>query len=322
MIYGHWALVFNFFTVAVLAFFFANLFVSIVFLSVKNRIKNYTVSTRKSLLWLCVLTPWIIALSATIFFSSIVQSGVNSLWLTTLAHWHHSDIFNFISWHSISLIAFFSFSLCMAIKSTVVAYNSYHQIHLLRTLASRKNHNVFIIDSSIPTAFTGGLINPSCFISTGLIEQLDPNDIEIIIHHELAHLHYKDPLKKWMFSFLSSYFAPNVKAKLKSMMAINMEQAADSFFVKNQQQAHNAASTLVKFTKLAAKYTIHNQNESELLVNFCSQSIEQRVVQLLSDTQLKPFPVGMSLFGLILLAVVLTTSVDSLHHAVEMLFNH
>jgi Zn-dependent protease with chaperone function len=322
MIYGHWALVFNLFTVAVLAFFFANLFVSIIFWSIKNRIENYTVSTRKSLLWLCVLTPWIIALFATIFFSSIVQSGATFLWLTKLAHWHHPDIFYFINWHSISLIIFFSFSLYMAIKSIVVAYKSYHQIHLLRTLASRKSRSVFFIDSSIPTAFTGGVINPSCFISTGLIEQLDPNDIEIIIQHELAHVHYKDPLKKWMFSFLSSYFAPYVKAKLKSMMAINMEQAADSFFVKNQQQAQNAASTLVRFTKLAAKYTIHNQYESELLVNFCGQSIEQRVLQLLNDTQLKHFPMNTALLGLILLAVVSTTSIDSLHHGIEMLFQH
>ncbi|MFT5716081.1 MAG: Zn-dependent protease with chaperone function, partial [Oleiphilaceae bacterium] len=200
-----------------------------------------------------MLLPWIIALSTSLFFGHFFQSGATFTWLTELAHWHHPNIYYFLSWHSISLIAFFGFSFTIAVRSLVVAYKNHYQIVLLRTLATKKNENVFIIDSSIPTAFTGGLIKPSCFISTGLIEQLDSDDIEIIIQHELAHLHYTDPLEKWVFSLLSSYFSPNVKKVLKSMMAITMEQAADSFFVKTQQQAHNVASTLVRFTKLAAK---------------------------------------------------------------------
>ncbi|PKI17570.1 M56 family metallopeptidase [Colwellia sp. 12G3] len=322
MIYGHWALAFNLLTITVLAFIVANGFISLTFWSIKNKIQRYTVSTRKSLLWLCVLSPWLIALSVTLLFSPLFQSGAMFVWLTELAHWHHPNIYYFLSWHSISLIIFIGFSLTIAVRSLVVAYKNHYQIILLRTLATKKSENVFIINSSIPTAFTGGLIKPSCFISTALIEQLDSDDIEIIIQHELAHLHYADPLKKWVFSLLSSYFSPNVKKVLKSMMAITMEQAADSFFVKTQQQAHNVASTLVRFTKLAAKYSIHEQFKSELLVHFCRQSIEQRVLELLNDTQLKPFPMKVVLLTIILLAVISMTSVDSLHHAIETLFDH
>ncbi len=322
MIYGQWALALNILTIVVLAFIVANGFVSIVFWSVKNNIQNYTVSTRKSLLWLCVLSPWIIALTVTLFFSPFFQSGEVFVWLTELAHWHHPDIFYFLSWHSISLIIFFGFSIYIAIGSLVLAYKNHHQIRFLRTLATKKSENVLIIDSPIPTAFTGGLIKPSCFISSGLIELLNSDDIEIIIQHELSHLHYADPLKKWIFSFFAAYFTPNINKMLKSMMAISMEQAADSFFVKSQQQAHNVASTLVRFTKLAAKYSISKQYKSELLVHFCRQSIEQRVLQLLSDTQFKPFPMKVVFLGVILLAVISTTSVDSIHHAIETLFNH
>ncbi|TMM42422.1 M56 family metallopeptidase [Colwellia ponticola] len=322
MIFGEWALALNIFTITVLAFIIANIFVSIIFWSVKSNIQNYTVSTRKSLLWLCVLLPWITALTVTLFFSPIFQSGAMFVWLTELAHWHHHEVFYFLSWHSISLIVFFGFSIYIATQSLVLAYKNHHQIGLLRTLATKKSENVLVIDSSIPTAFTGGLIKPSCFVSTGLIEQLNSDDVEIIIQHELAHLHYADPLKKWLFSFFSAYFTPNINKMLKSLMAISMEQAADSFFVKNQQQAQNVASTLVRFTKLAAKYSVHKQYKNELLVHFCRQSIEQRVLQLLSNTQFKPFPMKVILLGIILLSVISTTSVDSLHHAIETLFNH
>ncbi len=321
MINGQWALILNLLTVTVLAFIIANVFVSLVFLSVKNSIQGYTLSTRKSLLWLCVLTPWIIALCVTLFFSPFLQSGANFIWLTELAHWHHPDVFYFLSWHSISLISFISFSFYITVQKLMQAYRNHHQINLLRTLTT-KNKDVFIIDSPIPTAFTGGLTKPSCFVSTGLIEQLDSADVEIIIQHELAHLHYRDPLKKWLFSFFCAYFISNVKQVLVSVMTITMEQAADSFFVKRKQQAHDVASTLVKFTKLAVKDSIHEQDKNELLVHFCRQSIEQRVLQLLNDTQLKLFPIKKILLGITLLAVISTTSVDSLHHAIEMSFNH
>ncbi|PCH97644.1 MAG: hypothetical protein COB83_01590 [Gammaproteobacteria bacterium] len=327
MIYGQWALALNLLTVAILAFIVASIFVSIVFLCVKNKIPEYRVSTRKSLLWLFVLSPWLIAISVTLFFSPFFQSGAIFVWLTDFVHWHHPDIFYLLSWHSVSLIVFIGFSLSIALRKIVVAYKNHHQIKFLRTLATKKNEKVFIIDSSIPTAFTGGLMKPYCFISTGLMEQLDPDDIDIIIQHELAHAHYFDPLKKLMFSFFSAYFIPNVKQVLVLMMAITMEQAADSFLVKSQQQANNVANTLLKFTKLATNYAIHSlsKNEShknELLVHFLSQSLEQRVMHLLNNKQFKSFPLKIVLVTILLLALVSITLVDTLHHVIEILLIH
>lgn len=322
MIYDQWALAFNLLTVGVLAFVVANIFVSSVFWSIKGKLADYAVSTRKSLLWLFVLTPWLIALSVTLFFSPLFQDSSTFTWLTDLAHWHHPDIFYFLSWHSFSLLIFVGFSLYVFTKKMINLYHNHHQISLLRALGTEKSKQVTIIESSIPTAFTGGLINPSCFISTGLIEQTSADELEVIIQHELAHVHHFDPLKKWLFSFFSAYFANNVKQLFISMMSLSMEQDADSFFVKNQQQSHNVASTLIKFTKLAANYSIHPQYKSELFVHFCRHSIEQRVLHLLNDKQFKPFPKGGVLIAILLLALISTTSVDSLHHVIETLFAH
>lgn len=267
MIHGQWALALNLFTVAVLAFLIANVLVSVAFWSIKNSIQKYTVSTRKSLLWLCVLTPWFISLLVTLFFSPIFQAGTVFVWLTELAHWHHPNTFHFLSWHSMSLVVFLGFSMTIIIQKLMLAYKNYHQVSLLRALATTKCKGVLIIDSPIPTAFTGGLIRPTCFISTGLIAHLTSDDIEIIIEHELAHIHYFDPLKKWMFLFFSAYFTKRVKQVLVSMMSITMEQTADTFHVKNQKQAQNVASTIVKFTKLVSDYSIHNHYSNELLVH-------------------------------------------------------
>ena len=322
MIYDQWALAFNLLTVAVLAFIVANLVVSSIFWFVKGKLADYAVSTRKSLLWLFVLTPWGIALSVTLFFSPLFQANAAFVWLTKLAHWHHPDIFNFLSWHSVSLFVFIAFSLTVLTKKMRVLYQNHHQIRLLRALGTKKNEQVIIIESSIPTAFTGGVVKPSCFISTALIEQTSADELAIIIQHELAHVHYCDPLKKWLFSFFSAYFTNHVKRLLISMMSLSMEQDADSFFIKNQQQSHNVASTLLKFTKLAANYSIHQQYNSELLVHFCRHSLEQRVLHLLNDQQFKPFPKGGVLLAILLLALISTTSVDSIHHVIETLFTH
>ncbi len=322
MIYGQWALVFNLLTVGVLAFIVANIFVSITFWLVKSKLQHYAVSTRKSLLWLFVLAPWLISLCVTLFFSPLFQNGSISIWLTDLAHWHHPDIFYFLSWHSASLLIFIGFTFYILIQKMTLLYRNHYQINLLRVLGVEKSKQVYVIESSIPTAFTGGVFRPLCFISTGLIEQTSADDIEIIIQHELAHVHYLDPLKKWFFSFFCAYFASNVKQLFISMMSLSMEQAADSFYVKNQQQSHNVASTLVKFTKLAASDSVHRQYNNELFVHFCRHSIEQRVLHLLNDKLFRPFPIGGVVVAIFLLALISTTSVDSLHHVIETLFAH
>ena len=322
MIYGQWALAFNLLTVGVLAFIVANLVVSSVFWSVKEKLADYAVATRKSLLWLFVLTPWCIALSVTLFFSPFLQTSPAFVWLTGIAHWHHPDVFNFLSWHSVSVLIFIAFSLTVFTKKMRLLYQNHHQISLLRALGTKKSKQVIIIESSIPTAFTGGLGKPSCFVSTALIEQTSADELAIIIQHELAHVHYCDPLKKWLFSFFSAYFTHHVKRLLISMMSLSMEQDADSFFIKNQQQSHNVASTLLKFTKLAANYSIEPQYKSDLLVHFCRHSLEQRVLHLLNDKQSKPFPKGGVLITMLLLVLISTTSVDGLHHVIETLFTH
>jgi len=129
-------------------------------------------------------------------------------------------------------------------------------------------------------------------------------------------------MKKWLFSFFSAYFINNIKRSFISMMSLSMEQDADSFFVENQQQSHDIASTLIKFTRLASNYSIHPQFKSELIVHFCRNSLEKRVLHLLNDKQLKPFPKEGVLIVLLLLTMISTTSVDSLHHVIETLFTH
>jgi len=322
MIYGQWALTFNLLTVGLLAFIVANIFVSSVFWFIKRKLKDYTVSTRKSLLWLFVLTPWFIAINVTIFFSPLFQNGSVFNWLTDLAHWHHPDIFYFMSWHNFSLLIFIAFSLYVSMKKMLELYKNHYQLKLLRSLGTKKNKQVTIIESAIPTAFTGGLFKPTCFVSTALTEQMNTDELEIIIQHELAHVHYSDPMKKWLFSFFSAYFINNIKRSFISMMSLSMEQDADSFFVENQQQSHNIASTLIKFTRLAANYAIHPQSKNELFVHFYRDSLEKRVLHLLHDKQFKPFPIGGVLIALLLLTIISTTSVDSLHHVIETLFTH
>ncbi|MBL4942520.1 MAG: M56 family metallopeptidase [Colwellia sp.] len=335
MIYGSWALAFNLLNMAILAFIVANILVSVVFFLVKNKLQDYTVSSRKSLLWLFVLSPWLVALSVTFFFCMPFQSTSSFIWLTKLVHWHHQNSFDFLSWHSVSLITFIVFSCYIVLLKMIVLYKNHHQIRLLRALSTldiTNNKQVYVIESPIPTAFTAGLIKPSCYISTGLIEKLSVGDIEIIIQHELAHLHHRDPLKKWLFSFLAVYFFTYIKQLLISKMSLSMEHDADAFLVENQKksrqhQLYKVAGTLVKFTKLAANYAMHPRckNEShnnELFVHFCRQSLEQRVMHLLSDKQFKVFPKKIVLVTTFILTLVSITSVDSIHHTIEILFSH
>ncbi|WP_257173101.1 M48 family metalloprotease [Colwellia sp. M166] len=59
-------------------------------------------------------------------------------------------------------------------------------------------------------SLVGYLIHHALFLRA-LLKKTSAAELEIIIQHEIAHVRNYDPLKKWLFSFLSAYFTNNVK---------------------------------------------------------------------------------------------------------------
>lgn len=66
--------------------------------------------------------------------------------------------------------------------------------------------NVFIFTQAKPQAFCFGIRNPKIYISTGLIQLMSPNELEVILRHEKYHLEHRDTLTLLLASMIESLF--------------------------------------------------------------------------------------------------------------------
>lgn len=65
---------------------------------------------------------------------------------------------------------------------------------------------VLIFTNARPQAFCFGIRNPKVYISTGLIQLMNPNELEVILRHEKYHLEHKDTLTLLLATVIESLF--------------------------------------------------------------------------------------------------------------------
>jgi len=71
----------------------------------------------------------------------------------------------------------------------------------LRAVAERTGIRppaVMVVPRPASQAFTAGLLRPVVVLSRALVEQLDPEELEAVLAHELAHVRAGDHWKKWL----------------------------------------------------------------------------------------------------------------------------
>ncbi|MDI7250331.1 MAG: M56 family metallopeptidase, partial [Bacillota bacterium] len=57
---------------------------------------------------------------------------------------------------------------------------------------------VMVVPRPLSQAFTAGIMHPVVILSRPLVEQLDPEELEAVLAHELAHVRTGDHWKKWL----------------------------------------------------------------------------------------------------------------------------
>ncbi|MEW5935319.1 MAG: M56 family metallopeptidase, partial [Bacillota bacterium] len=71
----------------------------------------------------------------------------------------------------------------------------------LRAVAERMGIRppaVMVVPRPVSQAFTAGIVRPVVILSRPLVEQLDPEELEAVLAHELAHVRTGDHWKKWL----------------------------------------------------------------------------------------------------------------------------
>tara|TARA_R110002124_G_scaffold233728_1_gene399074 strand:+ start:3431 stop:4375 length:945 start_codon:yes stop_codon:yes gene_type:complete len=314
VIIGGLALFLNFFAVATLAFFFGVAAVSAVGLF-RTPLQSIDASGRRRLLWLAVSTPWLLALGVSVFF--LLSLSVDVSWVGQLMHWHHVNAFNFYSWHAYPSLLLLLIFVAVAVKtyrSTVTHLRAYGLLKLAL-------NDEQLLESQVPQAFSAGFLVPEVFISTGLIDQLEKNELQIVQQHEQAHVNRRDSLKKLVFSFLSSFFPSRVAQPMRQAMSLCMEQCADECAVSQGTNRADLAMTLLKVTKLMRAYGATGDMAS-LKCAFGDSEVKARVAYLMLPQPARSVPLVLMMALLSVIALLCLLSVDSVHHVIETLFTH
>jgi len=77
-------------------------------------------------------------------------------------------------------------------------------VDLFASLGLQKK--VLIFTNARPQAFCFGIRNPKIYISTGLIQLMKPNELEVILRHEKYHLEHKDTRTLLLATVIESLF--------------------------------------------------------------------------------------------------------------------
>ncbi|RYV00555.1 peptidase M56, BlaR1 [Shewanella sp. OPT22] len=237
-----------------------------------------------------------------------------------ISHWHHIDSFYFASWHGALLICWFTVAGFLVFSKSFSLLKHLKQMSMLDTLAIHKSDNVYHLKSDCVSAFTSGMFTPKCYISDGMLNTTSDSEQDIIVKHEQAHAINRDPMKKWLFSVLASFFIGFISTRLKLHMSLAMEQMADDSVAKATNRNTDIASTLIKITRI--NQSINAKLQQECITNFGANVMEQRVLFLLGQLENKPVRKSISFTILAMTIVCCLLSIDSIHHLIEFFFKH
>ncbi len=187
----------------------------------------------------------------------------------------------------------------------------WQQSRLWRKFSSN-NGGYYLIDHESPVAFTLGLFKPDIYISKGLVDNLQQEDINVVIQHETAHIKRHDNFFRLVVSMSTVLFFKNARAHLIEQFNLAQEMACDNYAAKKVKDKLTVAQTLLKVNRCV----VADDNIALCGIKGDGTKIEQRIRALLDSDN---FMVPAFLLPLLLTAVFLIPSLltDPVHHIIE-----
>jgi beta-lactamase regulating signal transducer with metallopeptidase domain len=148
----------------------------------------------------------------------------------------------------------------------------------------REKGDIAVINSNQPIALTFGLLNPTIVLSTTLVEMLEDEELEAVIHHETAHQKNFDTLKVFLLQTISAvmWYIP-LTQWVYNNFRIMIELVADEYAIFRMGSELGLGSALLKLIK-----THINIKTPAIIVPFADGSVDYRLKQLLEPQQTLP----------------------------------
>lgn len=174
--------------------------------------------------------------------------------------------------------------------------------------------NVYLMEATLPLAFSVGLFKPVAALSTELVRLLTPQQVAIVCIHEQVHLWHYDNGYKWVLRLLCAFHWPHVKQALLTEHAVTLEQRADQHVAQRVRDPIVVAETIVVMQRL-----IKPLNTVEPLCQFVGSDLERRIQYLLTQSPGRHLPEYSVKLCWITAIAVITCGAVPLHNVLESL---
>jgi Zn-dependent protease with chaperone function len=132
-----------------------------------------------------------------------------------------------------------------------------------------------------PAAFTIGLLKPKIVLTTGLLELLDPSEVQAVISHEHYHQRHRDPLVIFLLQIASKsmWYIPVFKW-VSEMYKVAAEIMADKHAIQLTGGSEPLGSTLLKMLKNGQPSDAMLSSAS--YASFAHSSINLRILHIMN----------------------------------------
>lgn len=120
-------------------------------------------------------------------------------------------------------------------------------VYSLAHQAGIKNVRVLLCTRERPLAFTYGFLRPTIVLSTWMLTQLEPRELEAVLTHELEHIARRDYLVVWVATILRDafFYFPTSRVAYRQLQQ-EKELACDDLVVEVTHRPLALASALTK----------------------------------------------------------------------------
>jgi beta-lactamase regulating signal transducer with metallopeptidase domain len=212
-------------------------------------------------------------------------------------------------------------AILMALRAGFHVVKSSTTINTLSAMSSPGPKGVRILDTNTAAAFTAGISEPNCYITSALLDGISSEEFAIIHLHEMAHIKQNDPLKKTLFHLLTTFFPASIANSFNQVMTTAMEQSADAAVANDHHDKAVIAKTLLKVRQLVVQ-DFTDQFRVPQICHYGLDNIDQRIRYLLTDQKGEEVPILWVLGFIGLLAISCALGTDTIHHLIEISLHH
>ena len=149
--------------------------------------------------------------------------------------------------------------LCVAIVMIAQSLSGGRRLQALSDLSEGGAGGYRVVDNPAAIAWCAGLFRPQVYVSSGLVNTLSEQQMQLVLAHELAHALRRDNLRKWFLHWATIAWPRSFKQRIRQDFADYTEQVSDLAAVHICQEKKELPALI------------------KLLDNCCSSKARQRV---------------------------------------------